>query len=255
MAGARPAPQRASLLRHGIFSPAVHFYSETQIDAFVGCESSHPSENFLMIFLCATFLLCLAREPAVPAIPVDVVVSARVTDSLVQRICTEAETIWRPAGITFDWHITFDRHRIGPAEAADHSAVSITIGDGRARVDPDGALGWITFTADGPGHSIYLSRASAEGMLDRTTGLNAATFAAREILVGRALGRALAHELGHYFLKSKIHTASGLMRSAWASNEFFGARPDGFELTREQQAMAIDLLLLDNAKWSAPAGE
>ena len=92
-------------------------------------------------------------------------------------------------------------------------------------------------------------------MLDRTTGLNAATFAAREILVGRALGRALAHELGHYFLKSKIHTASGLMRSAWASNEFFGARPDGFELTREQQAMAIDLLLLDNAKWSAPAGE
>jgi hypothetical protein len=208
-----------------------------------------------MIFLSATFILWLAREPAVPAIPVNVVVSARVTDSLVQRICTEAETIWRPAGITFDWHITFERHRIGPAEPADRSSVSITIGDRRARVDPDGALGWITFIADEPGHSIYLSRASAEGMLDRTPEVYTSTFMAREILIGRALGRALAHELGHYFLKSKIHTTSGLMRSAWASNEFFGSRPDGFELTREQRAMAIDLLLLDTAKWSAPAGD
>jgi hypothetical protein len=208
-----------------------------------------------MIFLCATFLLWLAREPAVPAIPVEVVVSARVTESLVQRICTEAETIWRPAGIRFDWHITLDWHRIGPVDAADQSAVTVTIGDRRARVDPDGALGWITFTADRPGHSIYLSRASAEGMLDRTRGLNTATFTAHEILIGRALGRALAHELGHYFLESKVHSTAGLMRAAWPSTEFFGFGREGFELTPEQQAAAIERLRGATLKWSDDTGD
>ena len=216
--------------------------------------SLNPSENLLMIVLCAMYFLWLSGEPTVPAIPVEVVVADGITDSLVHRICAETETIWRPAGITFDWHITFDRHRIKSADAPEHSAVSITIGDGRAEADPDGALGWITFTADRPGHSIYLSRAAAEGMLDHTPGLKTATFTAQEILIGRALGRALAHELGHYFLRSKIHSSAGLMRSARPTNEFFALRRDGFQLTREQQANAISLLR-GTWTWSDPAGE
>ena len=32
--------------------------------------------------------------------------------------------------------------------------------------------------------------------------------AQREMLLARAMGRALAHELGHYLLASKIHTPS-----------------------------------------------
>jgi hypothetical protein len=208
-----------------------------------------------MIALCVMYVLWLSDEPAVRAIPVEVVAAGGITDSLVHRICAEAETIWRPAGITFDFHITFDRHRLKSADAPHHSAVSITIGDGRAEADPDGALGWIMFTADRPGHSIYLSRAAAEGMLDRTPGLNIVTFTAQEILIGRALGRALAHELGHYFLGSKIHTSAGLMRSAWPSNEFFGLGRDGFQLTPEQQATAVGLLLRGTGSWSDPAGE
>ena len=213
-----------------------------------------PSENLLMIALCVMYLLWLSDEPAVPAIPVEVVVADGITDSLVHRICAEAEAIWRPAGITFDWHITFDRHRIKSADAPHDSAVSITIGNGRAEADPDGALGWIMFTADRPSHSIYLSRAAAEAMLDHTPGLNIATFTAQEILIGRALGRALAHELGHYFLGSKIHSSAGLMRSARPSNEFFGLMRDGFQLTREQQATAVGLLR-GTGSWSDTAGE
>jgi len=218
-------------------------------------ESSFiPSENLLMIVLCVMYLLWLSGEPTVPAIPVEVVVADGITDSLAHRICAEAETIWRPAGLTFDWHITFDRHRIKPADAPHHSAVSITIGNGRSEVNPDGALGWITFTADRPSHSIYLSRATAEAMLDHTPGLSIATFTAQEILIGRALGRALAHELGHYFLQSKVHTSAGLMRSARPSNEFFGLMRDGFQLTREQQATAVSLLR-GTWTWSDSAGE
>jgi hypothetical protein len=196
-----------------------------------------------MNFLCVAFLLWGAGEPVIRPIPIDVVVSTDVTESLVQRICTEAETIWRPAGITFEWHITLDWRRTGPADESYHSAVSVTIGDSRPRVGSDGALGWITFIADRPGHSIYLSRAAAEGMLDRTRGLNTATVTAHDMLIGRAMGRALAHELGHYFLQSKTHTPAGLMRAALPSPEFFGLARKGFELTQKEQAAAVDGLL------------
>jgi hypothetical protein len=92
-------------------------------------------------------------------------------------------------------------------------------------------------------------------MLDHTPGLNTATFTAQEILIGRALGRALAHELGHFFFRSKIHSLAGLMRSARPANEFFGLRRDGFQLTPEQQATAVGLLLRGTGSWSDPAGE
>ena len=35
----------------------------------------------------------------------------------------------------------------------------------------------------------------------------------RETLLARAMGRALAHELGHYLLASKVHTEHGLMKA------------------------------------------
>ena len=34
----------------------------------------------------------------------------------------------------------------------------------------------------------------------------------REEIVGRVLGRVLAHEIGHYVLRSPQHAANGLMR-------------------------------------------
>jgi len=40
-----------------------------------------------------------------------------------------------------------------------------------------------------------------------------------ERLIGRALGRAFSHELGHYILKSKGHTSQGLMRATWPSEQ------------------------------------
>jgi hypothetical protein len=43
----------------------------------------------------------------------------------------------------------------------------------------------------------------------------------RETLVARGLGRALAHELGHFLLSSKRHTPSGLMRAQHTAAEMF----------------------------------
>jgi hypothetical protein len=57
----------------------------------------------------------------------------------------------------------------------------------------------------------------------------------REILVARAMGRALAHELGHYFLASKIHTRRGLLQANRSAAELFAEERNGFRIDLWQQ--------------------
>jgi hypothetical protein len=96
-------------------------------------------------------------------------------------------------------------------------------------------LGWIPFTPSGPAPSIHLSRAAAEALISDTAGVNH-TMLGHAILIGRALGRALSHELGHYLLRSKAHAPHGLMRATWPTDELFSINRHGFQLTAEECA-------------------
>jgi hypothetical protein len=179
-----------------------------------------------------------ADRGALAAIPVAVFAPADITDSLVSRICAEAEAIWKPAGIAFEWH------RVTSTDAVRGWWLHVTIDErpndlhrGRA------ALGWVPFTADGPRPAIYLSRSNVEALLVRTPGVEDMTISTHETLLGRALGRALSHEIGHYLLQSKVHTPHGLMRAVRSAAEFFGTTRHGFELsTEERHAAALRLL-------------
>jgi len=167
------------------------------------------------------------------AISVGVFAPPDVTESLVIRVFDEANAIWGPTEIAFDWH------RITPQDIAAAWQMTVTIDDERKGfAEQHGALGWILFTADGPAPSIGLSRANAEALIPRTPGVTGATIVGHEILIGRALGRALSHEIGHYLLKSKAHTPHGLMRAMWPSDELLSNDRRGFRLTAEQRAAA-----------------
>ena len=167
------------------------------------------------------------------AISVDVFAPPDVTEALVIRVFDEAKAIWGPTGIALDWH------RITSKDMAAPWHVTVTIDDDEKDVARrPGALGWIPFTAYGPAPSIRLSRANAEALIRRTPGVTDRTIVGNEILIGRALGRALSHELGHYLLKSKVHTPHGLMRANWPSDELLSTDRRGFELTAEQRAAA-----------------
>jgi hypothetical protein len=156
-----------------------------------------------------------------------------MTKSLVDRIFKEAKAIWGPTGISLDWY------RVTPKDVVRTWQLDVTIDD-----DPDGAvteqaaLGSILFTADGPEPSIHLFRATAEASILRAEGVGDTSVFTHEILVGRALGRALSHELGHYLLKSKEHSLCGLMRATWRSEEFLAVGRSGFELTSQQREIA-----------------
>jgi len=170
------------------------------------------------------------------AISVGVFAPPDVTESLLIRVFDEANAIWEPTDIALDWQ------RITAKDVAAAWQVTVTIDDERKGLaERHGALGWILFTSDGPAPSIRLSRANAEALIRRTPGVTVATIVDHEILIGRALGRALSHEIGHYLLKSKVHTPHGLMRAIWPSDELFSHDRRGFELTAEQRAAAEHL--------------
>jgi hypothetical protein len=50
----------------------------------------------------------------------------------------------------------------------------------------------------------------------------------RDTLVGRALGRVLAHEIGHYLLASRLHASDGLMRASFDGDELLRPGRHGF---------------------------
>ncbi len=185
-----------------------------------------------MVALLLTLALLAPADMTVVRLPVGIVASQDMSDAFVHRICAEASAIWKPAGIAFEWHRVSQ-----PSEAG--AWITVIVDDVDADGEPEHALGWITFTTDGPGRSIHLSRAQAGRLIDGTSTVGESLTAFREILIGRALGRALAHEIGHYLLQSKTHTPHGLMRAAWTSDESFDAGRAGFVLTSLQRAAAV----------------
>jgi hypothetical protein len=181
--------------------------------------------------LCLTYVL--AGGPVLPPIQIAVRAPAGIPSALIQHVCAETDAIWRPAGITFEWH------RVTSDDDSGDSQLVVTIDDQRKTGRPGQApLGWITFTAGVPEKSIHLSRRTAEELLLRTADLPQHPIMFHDMLVGRALGRALSHEVGHYLLESRDHTTQGLMRALVPSDQFFALGRFGFELTAEERALA-----------------
>ena len=170
---------------------------------------------------------------------VTVVATATTTRAFIRETLAEAAAIWRPAGLAIVWDgVTSDR------SASPASDLTVTVDEG-ATSSPDGkaTLGWITFAGpDVPESEIHLSRGNALELMTRTASVHDNASAWQELLLSRALGRALAHELGHYLLKSRAHTPHGLMRAIRPSSEFFSSSRLGFEITEEQRASLADRL-------------
>ncbi|MGE3471445.1 MAG: hypothetical protein AB7O28_13925 [Vicinamibacterales bacterium] len=167
-----------------------------------------------------------------PRMAIAILARPGIRDSLVDRVCAEVDAIWTPAGITFEWHRV-----TGGGDPAPRLEVTIDDHDDRPHHGREW-LGRIGFDGDRPRRVIRLSLANAEALLRRTPSVKDVTPATHETYLGRALGRALSHELGHYCLGSRVHAPHGLMRAIRPSEEFFGLRRRGFELSADERAAA-----------------
>ena len=165
------------------------------------------------------------------ALTVNVSASRDLTSGFVSRVLAETDTIWRYSGFTFAW-------QLAPREAA--AALHVVIGhDTHKAGDGSLALGWIAFSDAKPEQELYISYDNAYRLMTESPGVvgipDRMPKLEREVLIARAMGRALAHEMGHYLLSSKAHTLTGLMRARIAAAEFFGNDNRQFKLDNGQR--------------------
>jgi hypothetical protein len=62
----------------------------------------------------------------------------------------------------------------------------------------------------------------------------------RDQVFGRVLGRVLAHEIGHYVLRSPRHAVDGLMRSVQLADDLVAPSRHRFALTAPDRAKLAD---------------
>ena len=120
----------------------------------------------------------------------------------------EATLIWATYGVAVK------ASNAGDCEPLNAVRLTVTFGSG-PETRPSAALGSIRFL-DGvpePAIALYprvvaaLLSATPEHLIVNTEGV------LRDLILGRALGRALAHEIGHFLLRSQQHSTVGLMRA------------------------------------------
>lgn len=170
-----------------------------------------------------------------------------VTPTLVKHMIEEVDAIWKPAGLSIVWnrepvtepslHVT-----VGPARGAASS---------RESVEP---IGWILFEDNRPQPNVYVSLANAADLLEHSGGVvghsSGMPIVERETYLSRAMGRALAHEIGHYLLASRDHTHAGLMKATRSAAEFFSTDRVRFQLSTTERAIVeqrMTVTLLANA--------
>ena len=184
---------------------------------------------------------------SMPPMIVNVTFAANVSPALVTRLLAETDAVWRAGGVTFVWRVMPSDP--GPAarvtEAGPYMATTLHVVIGNDTGVTLGQqdriqLGWIVFDDEhAPGQQIYLSYENAERYLvasREVVGLVAhMPMNQRHTLLGRVMGRALAHELGHYLLASKVHTRRGLMKATRTASDFFSIGRDGFEIDSAQR--------------------
>ena len=137
----------------------------------------------------------------------------------------ETDAIWRPYGVTLVWLTE------GTGESSAGSAALLRVHfvhgarpTSRIARSSSSSLGAIQFL-DGvvPDDTIMLStdEIAATVMSTQVSGHDLPNWppALIEAVTGRATGRVLAHELGHYLLALRTHSQKGLMRPAFAGRE------------------------------------
>jgi hypothetical protein len=191
------------------------------VAAMLSCAShaSHPLPTTL--------------APAALPLPIDVVTTSTLpaSSTIVSDALEEAASIWSTVGITVQWR------RVDPTITRDSPNLMVIVDDEIGASRDDGvSLGWITFDASGlPERTIHLSRLNGARLLDTVNKYSSLPMRAQETLVGRALGRALAHEIGHYLLQTPAHSSVGLMRARRSVDDFFSITRYGMDLTPTQR--------------------
>jgi hypothetical protein len=162
----------------------------------------------------------------------------------------EAAQIWAPYGITIDEDVT---HLDEGASAL----VLVVFDLNHLTGEGEHGLGTIRFATDGiPDSTVTLYYGAlirlVTGSQPIATDARQWPAALRDQIIARALGRALAHELGHFVLRSPHHAPSGLMRARQHASALADPSRKAFVLTDVDRARLRVVLAAQPSALSMP---
>jgi hypothetical protein len=152
-----------------------------------------------------------------PALPADV--RALLLD--------EATRIWRSQSVTIDWLSS-----TAPARVTDRSLRVLVIPRRGPVAQQHDSLAIGELLGPGKGHAVAIvSIEAAEHLVEEARPPGFPLLAPLDHRrLGLVLGRAVAHEIGHYLLDTHTHARHGLMRPRFDAREFSDLRSGTFRL-------------------------
>ena len=134
----------------------------------------------------------------------------------------EAQAVWQPHGVA-----------VRPGDRDDCDRLLLVKSDSNAH---GSALGWVPFVAGRAQRVIYLRVSRARSLIgDMSPGTRPDALTA--LLVGKFLGRILAHELGHVLLNSVQHQRRGLMRTHYRPRDVLSTPISSYSLDAAERAL------------------
>lgn len=170
-----------------------------------------------------------ASSSSVLPLHVLLTVSSNLATMSRDTLIREAERIWRHEQVNIEW--------APPGHTVEHPdaplrVLVVTL----PRRDERGAREWPVaelIPEAEPRAVAIASIAGAERVVNEATRSTSSEGTPRDYRLGLVLGRAVAHEIGHFLLATGTHAESGLMRASIDAREFAGMDGAAFRLDHD----------------------
>jgi hypothetical protein len=146
---------------------------------------------------------------------------------------SEVSVIWREYGIDIIWEEKWTPEKPKPDLWVQFVDVAMQSKKKEVRGAP--AVAWIPFAGGVPMPYVRVSKPNAMALLKTRSWfdgrpLSDATVDLQHQALGRIIGRALAHEVGHFLLAAPVHASNGLMRAALDPERLVNPGTEHFKL-------------------------
>ena len=187
-----------------------------------------------------------ASSSSVSALPLHVLLtlSSNLTTMSRQTLISEAERIWRREHVHIEW--------ARPGHTIEHPDAPLRVlVVARPQPATPSTREWPVaelFPEASPRALAIASILGAQRVVDEATrSTRVEVNAPNDYRLGLVLGRAVAHEIGHFLLATGTHADSGLMRASVDAREFAAMDGNAFTLDRDASQWLRERLTTSNA--------
>ena len=202
-----------------------------------------PAGRLIAVQMTTLALLLATLAPPAVTLDVPIYLAAELSPSVLAGALEETERIFEPGGIRLRFHLAPERHASRPL-----AIVVVQPRPARFKVSPACSRGLhdhrLGQTQLGPRRLTLWSEQVAravDGNWDRQEVPDV-----DDQIYARALGRVLAHELGHMLLRLNGHRDQGLMRSTFSHRSLIARGRHAFRLADDDlQAIRAALVRIE----------